>query len=84
MVSFFKTLKIERTHLLRYDSVHGRFKGELAVDNGQDSLFTDLRDLAAQYPDPDVPEVSAECRQPGSAEGDARPAVIPKSRAAGR
>ncbi|HUG51121.1 MAG TPA: hypothetical protein VLZ78_09000 [Terrimesophilobacter sp.] len=45
---------------------------ELAADNGEDSLFTDLRDLAAQYPDPDIPEVSAECRQPNSGEPAAR------------
>jgi TRAP-type C4-dicarboxylate transport system substrate-binding protein len=57
---------------------------ELAVDNGQDSLFTDLRDLAAQYPNPDVPEVAAECRQPGPDEADPRPAVVPRFRTAGQ
>jgi hypothetical protein len=57
---------------------------ELAVDNGQDSLFSDLRDLAAQYPEPDVPEVSAECRHPRSDEANARPAAIPNSGIAGR
>jgi TRAP-type C4-dicarboxylate transport system substrate-binding protein len=43
----------------------GSVMDQLAVDNGADSLF-ELRELAARFPAPDVPEVSAECRQPRS------------------
>ena len=73
-----------RPRLPRCGRTPGPFWSQLAVDNGEDSLFTELRELAAQFPDPDVPEVSAECRQPSSGEPAARTGGIPNSGTAGR